>query len=70
MTRQTFGTRFQAARKAAGLTQSSAAKRARVAQPRIAEYENGSHAPGLFRLLQLIKILGLDPRILFPEWFR
>lgn len=70
MTREEFGRRFKAAREAAGLTQVEAAARLGIPQPRIAEYESGFRMPPLDRLTDIIEALGLNPRILFPEYFK
>ena len=70
MTREEFGRRFKAARAAAGLTQAESAALLRIPQPRIAEYESGFRVPPVDRLVTIIDRLGLDPRILFPEFFK
>jgi hypothetical protein len=35
----------------------------------MAEYEGGTRVPPFLRLMEIVEILGLDPRILVPEWF-
>jgi transcriptional regulator with XRE-family HTH domain len=69
MTREQFGARFAAARIAVGLTQQEAAGAIGVPQPRVAEYEAGKYVPPTLRLAEIVALLGLDPAILFPEWF-
>ena len=69
MTREEFADRFRSARVAAGLTQAAAAVRLGIAQPRIARIESGKHVPSVVRALEIIDVLGLDPRIVFPELF-
>lgn len=65
-----FGQRFKAARLKAGLTQVAAAERLGIPQPRIAEYETGGVVPPLPRLMEIMATLGLDPKIVFPEFFK
>ncbi len=69
MTRPEFAARFKAAREALGLTQAEAAAAIGVPQPRVAEYESGVRVPPTLRLIEIIETLGLDPAILFPEFF-
>jgi len=69
MTPTEFGARFKAARQATGMTQAEAAAALGVAQPRIAEYENGVRVPPTLRLIEIVETLGLDPRIFFPQFF-
>jgi transcriptional regulator with XRE-family HTH domain len=70
MTRAEFGRRFRAAREARGLTQTDVAAAIGVPQPRIAEYESGARVPPTLRLVEIIERVALDPKILFPEFFR
>jgi transcriptional regulator with XRE-family HTH domain len=70
MTREEFGRRFKAAREAAGLTQLEAAQALGQRQPRIAEYESGKRVPPIPHLVEIVLTLGLDPRLLVPEFFR
>ncbi len=69
MTPIQFGLRFRDARKAVGLTQKAAAKILDIPQPRISEYERGRVMPPMPRIMELIERLGLEPRIIFPEFF-
>jgi transcriptional regulator with XRE-family HTH domain len=70
MTREEFGRRLAAARKAAGHTQATAAERLGIPQPRIAEYEAGKVVPPLPRLIEIMDALGLSWRLVLPEAFR
>lgn len=45
MSKQSFGARLRAARRAAGLTQAQAAAVLGVTQPRIARWESGGRTP-------------------------
>jgi transcriptional regulator with XRE-family HTH domain len=67
--RDEFGRPFKAARQATGLSQAEAAAAVGVPQPRIAEYEAGRVVPPTLRLLEIIEVIGLDPALLFPEFF-
>ena len=69
MTRTEFGRRFKQAREVRGFTQQTAADAIGVPQPRVAEYESGIHVPPVLRLVEIIEVLGLDPSVLFPEFF-
>ena len=64
-----FGRRFKAARLVTGYSQGEAARRMGIFRPRISEIEAGASIPHLPRLMEMIDLLGLDPRILFPEFF-
>jgi DNA-binding XRE family transcriptional regulator len=65
MTREQFGARLAAARIEAELTQTAAAARLGIPQPRIAEYESGRKLPSLMMLFRMIDVLKLDAAILF-----
>jgi transcriptional regulator with XRE-family HTH domain len=69
MTREEFGDRFRAAREAAGLTQAAAAERLGISRPRISEIEAGRFVPSFIRVVEIVERLGLDAKILLPEWF-
>jgi transcriptional regulator with XRE-family HTH domain len=69
MTRQQFGARFQEARKQAGWTQQTASDAVGLLRERLAEYESGKRIPPLLKLMEIIAVLELDPRLIFPEWF-
>lgn len=69
MTREEFAARFKAARQATGLTQVQAAEQIGIPQSRIAEYETAVAIPSAVKLFEIVQVLGLDPAILFPEWF-
>jgi transcriptional regulator with XRE-family HTH domain len=62
------GRRLQQARVAAGLTQEQAATQLAMKRTELSELENGRRVPGWTRLLWMIETLGLDYRILFPEF--
>jgi ribosome-binding protein aMBF1 (putative translation factor) len=65
-----FGKRLKAARLAAGYaTQAAAAKALGVKQPLISQYEAGERIPPITRLIEIVAALGLNPRLLVPEWW-
>lgn len=69
ITREELGGRFREAREARGLSAYEAAKIAGMAQARIGEIELGKHRPSFERVLYLVQVLRLDPRIIAPEFF-
>jgi transcriptional regulator with XRE-family HTH domain len=69
LTKSKFGKRLRAARDAVGCTQAEAAEVLGVSRGTYAQYEAGRREPGVLRVLAMVKKLGLDPAILFPEFF-
>jgi ribosome-binding protein aMBF1 (putative translation factor) len=65
-----FGERLREARIAAGYaTQEAAAKALGIKQPLISQYEAGERIPPITRLIEIVAALGLNPRLLVPEWW-
>lgn len=70
MTYEQFGDRLRRARAAAGIRSAAeAARRLGISPSAYSPLENGKSMPGFDRVIHLSKTLGLDPRILVPEWF-
>jgi transcriptional regulator with XRE-family HTH domain len=66
-----FGRRFRAARIAAGWPSGNqAAKAVGIIPSAYFKLEQGKQVPTLGRLMTIVRVLGLDPKILAPEWFR
>lgn len=61
--------RVRAARKAAGLSQREAAARLGVSQAWLSAVETGRRVPSWTRLVALVVTLGLDPKLVAPEFF-
>lgn len=66
----TTGPRFKAALDAAGLSQQEAARKLGVRPATVSEWCSGKACPSLARSIDLVARLGLDPRLIAPEWFR
>lgn len=65
-----FGARLKAARLEVGLGFNEAAQKLGLPQKvRLAEYESGKKVLSLPRFLEIVRVLGLMPETLFPEWF-
>jgi transcriptional regulator with XRE-family HTH domain len=66
-----FGRRFKAARIAAGWPSGHAASKALgMTWGGYNRLEGGKQVPSFARLLTIVRVLGLDPKILAPEWFK
>jgi transcriptional regulator with XRE-family HTH domain len=65
-----IGSRLRFAREMRGLKQVEAARRVGAHPVNYCDWEQGRKTPSLARLLEIVETLGLDPRDLFPEWFR
>lgn len=63
------GRRLKAARESSGLNQSEAAASLGMAQPYLSDIESGRRVPSWPRVLAMVEALGLDPRIVAPEFF-
>jgi transcriptional regulator with XRE-family HTH domain len=68
--RKVFGARLAEAIKAKGLTQKRAGEIVGESQSRMSEYVHGHYLPLFDKLYTMIQTLGLDTRILFPEWYK
>lgn len=68
-TSEESGRRLRAARAATGLNQTQAAEKLGMRQGSYAPYELGKKTPGWMTLMRWVETLGLDPKILFPEFF-
>lgn len=63
------GRRLRAAREALGLSQGEAAGALGMSQAYLSDIEVGKRVPGWTRMVAIVAGLGLDPRIVAPEWF-
>lgn len=70
LSREEFGRRMRAARIAAGWASAGAAARALGMLPTsYNRLELGQQVPSFARLLTIMRILKLDPRVIAPEFF-
>jgi hypothetical protein len=72
---KSFGARLKQSILARYATQAEAIRKLQSAgldsfnSSRLAEYVSGEKVPTLERFSQMVTILGLDARVVFPEWF-
>src|SRR5688572_24273080 len=62
-----FAARLRLAIEARGLSLSEAARLLNTTHSRISEYVNGHRVPPVPRLLEIVHVLGLDIRLIFPS---
>lgn len=65
-----IGARLAAAIAAAGLTQGEAARKLGISRVAVTYWCAGASLPNLARFARAVQVLGLDPAIVFPAWFR
>ena len=70
MTPQEFGHRLKKARQQTGYLQHSVANKLGFGQPTMSSYEQGHSMPSVLTVMKMIEILGFDPRLLFPEFWK
>jgi transcriptional regulator with XRE-family HTH domain len=69
ITPEEAGRRIRLAREKVGFSQTQAAKKLKITQPRLSEMERGLKVTTWTRLVAIVKILGLDPKVIVPEFF-
>lgn len=67
--RAAFGARIQAAREAAGITMADAARSLGMSYQNLRRIEKGGMMPSFSAVMRIVDVLGLDPKIVAPEWF-
>jgi DNA-binding XRE family transcriptional regulator len=65
--RQEAGRRLKVAREARGLSQEEAAAMLDMSRPYLSDLENGKRVCAWTKLVEIVRTLGLDPRIILPE---
>lgn len=65
----TFGARLKMARDEAGWGFLEAARKLDIRPQRLAEYESGKRMPPIPKLMEIVRVLGLDASTILPEWF-
>jgi DNA-binding XRE family transcriptional regulator len=71
LTPEEFGRRLRKARIEAGYESMGEAAR-KLGMSTLTSYnilENGQQVPGLSRIMAMVRVLGLDPATIVPEWF-
>lgn len=70
LTKEEFGRRLKQARMEAGYeSQSEAARKLGMRAVSYWELESGHTMPSFSRLVAVVRVLGLDPATIAPEWF-
>lgn len=68
--RLVFAARLKTARETAGWTQDGAAIALGMNRVAYGDYERGKRGITALRLMEFVRVLGLDPKAIVPEWFQ